>query len=117
MTDNEIIKALGYCLDAVDEGDTKTFDFLSEVISLINRQKAENEKMRLDTECLVAQIKEDYMQIVVLSRKLKTAKSKAIKEFAERLKELKIRPEFPWDDYYVNEGTIDNLVKEMTEVV
>ena len=45
MTDNEIIKALGYCLDAVDEGDTRTFDFLSAVIDLINRQRAEIKRL------------------------------------------------------------------------
>lgn len=43
------------------------------------------------------------------------AKSDAIKEFAERLKTHIIRPEFPWDDFYVNESDIDNLVKELTE--
>ena len=39
MTDNEIIRTLECCLDVVDEGDTKTFDFLNVVIDLINRQK------------------------------------------------------------------------------
>ena len=51
---------------------------------------------------------------------LKTAKSEAIKEFAERLKEKFIHKgkstkygEFTWDD--VTSYELDNLVKEMTE--
>jgi hypothetical protein len=42
-------------------------------------------------------------------------RNEVIKEFAERLKALKIKPEFPWDDFVVTEGAIDALVKEMTE--
>lgn len=45
------------------------------------------------------------------------AKADAIKEFAKRLKETKIKPEFPWDDFYdfyVTAIAIDTLVKEMT---
>jgi len=38
-----------------------------------------------------------------------------IKEFSDRLKESKVKPEFPWDDFFVTESTIDDLVKEMTE--
>jgi hypothetical protein len=30
------------------------------------------------------------------------------------LKEYKIKPEYPWDDFYVTENMIDNLVNEMT---
>lgn len=42
-------------------------------------------------------------------------KAEAVKEFAERLKKDKIKPEFPWDDFTVTEGMIDELVKEFTE--
>lgn len=38
-----------------------------------------------------------------------------IQAFAERLKAHKIRPEFPWDDFYVTEAFIDYLVKEMAK--
>ena len=40
---------------------------------------------------------------------------KAIKEYAERLLATKIKPEFPWDDFFVTETAINDLVKEMTE--
>ena len=45
----------------------------------------------------------------------KFARAEGIKDFAKRLKATKIKPEFPWEDFYVTESTIDNLVKEMTE--
>lgn len=49
------------------------------------------------------------------NKQLKHDMSKAVKKFAERLKEFRIKPEFPWDDFVVTENTIDNLVKEFTE--
>lgn len=39
--------------------------------------------------------------------------SDGIRAFAERLKNHRIKPEFPWDDFYVTEGYIDHLVNEM----
>ena len=69
---------------------------------MIDYQKAEIEK---------------YKGVIkILENDVANAKYEAIKEFAERLKELKIKPEYPWDDYYINENAIDNLVKQMTEV-
>ena len=50
----------------------------------------------------------------ITSMNIKIERQEAVKEFAERLKALKIKPEFPWDDFYVTETAIDNLVKEMT---
>ena len=38
-----------------------------------------------------------------------------IKGLAEKLKEQKIKPEFPWDDFYVTETIIDNTIREMIE--
>jgi hypothetical protein len=40
-------------------------------------------------------------------------KHAAIKEFAERLKEKQIKPVFPWNDFFVTEGIIDEVLKEM----
>lgn len=51
----------------------------------------------------------------ITSLNIRIERQEAIKEFTERLKDLKIKPEFPWDDFYVTETAIDNLVKEMTE--
>lgn len=120
------------------------------VLSLINRQKAEIERLTSEITARdnsnyynVAQlriarekIKKLKQENIILSQDADTAfqdglneaqdlyaeqvkvevKSEAIKEFAVKLKELKIKPEYPWDDYYINENAIDNLVKQMTEV-
>ena len=158
MTDNEIIEALECCrgdysTDCDNCPNKKTcdeIDVVSSAIDLINRQKAEIE--RLEKEKQDIKDKYDCQQTVyydlsnIIREKCKELnkypiktvvnnnceihsktskdydnlmadiKSEAIKEFAERLKKLKIKPEFPWDDYCVSEGNIDNLVKEMTEV-
>lgn len=121
MTDNEIIKAFEVCY--IDRyGDCSDCPFcnedmectsvadnnlLNEVFELINRQKAENERLQTRVGELIRQYNNDIGKV----------KSEVIKEFAERLKgyakELKIG-----DNIYlqvVGAGRIDNLVKEMTE--
>jgi regulator of RNase E activity RraB len=42
-------------------------------------------------------------------------KAEVINEFVERLLSLKIKPEFPWDDFYVTESAINSVKKEMME--
>ena len=101
MTDNEIIRVL------IDYGTQCKQEGISEAIDLINRQKAENDSLKVDlAKCSIR-----------LDNLYKTAdeiKSEAIKEFAERLKE-KVSRGF-WDELaYVDVDDIDNLVKEMTE--
>lgn len=114
MTDNEIIKALECCgfeygnLCSVCPKYEKDNDFCQEelhnyALDIINRQKAEIE--RLKGSVIVNNIME--------SQKIKReAKFEAIKEFAERLKEI---VKFTDDTYecWEIEGYIDNLVKEM----
>ncbi len=111
MTDNEIIKALECC--CVSECDECPYDeqtacveIMKEgALALINRQKAEVERLNIRNKVLTA-ITKNY------DWKFAKAKSEAIKEFAERLK----------DNYNVIFGRkavsiaeIDNLLKEMTE--
>lgn len=84
----------------------------------ITRQQTEIERLKenrdelweihcRDTErCL-----ERMDEIEALKEQLKTAKCKAITEFAERLKE-KAMQKFDWNEY-VEVEDIDNLVKEM----
>lgn len=121
MTDNDrviifvpnegnYIEILGHRIDGFDsfESFCEHLKKFAEMEDTINRQKAEIDQLH---NLVIAKHKEinrldDYMQY---------AKAEAIKEFAERLKALKIKPEFPWDDFYVTETTIDNLVKEMAE--
>lgn len=97
MTDNEIIKALEYSpLD--DIGGCRKID----VLDLINRQKAEIERL-----------KEAYA-VYEETTGLKWARAEAIKEFAKRLKK-KASGGFWYEHTYVDVEDIDNLVKEMTE--
>ena len=85
MTDNEIIKALS---------------------DRINRQKAEIERLGNQNTLLLKKKCKD------INTAIKIIKSEAIKDFAERLKkEVLIDSGFE----VLQVGTIDTLVKEMTE--
>lgn len=102
LSDEDIIKALECCIK--NDCDNCPFDSLLNYsdclkgfLDLINRQKAEIE--RLKQKPLYDFYKE---------------KSEAIKEFAERLKE-KATSTFYEEHKYVDTEDIDNLVKEMTE--
>lgn len=112
MTDEQIIKALDCCHSELGnmcsicplfdpDNDYCEDELHKNALNLINRQKAENEW---------------------LLQKLQQAKSEAIKEFAENLKEeMRLDDDCNYDcaqchydckDYI---SFIDNLVKEMTE--
>ena len=107
MTDNEIIKAVGCCI-----GNTKcdecpmfrTQNCMNKVfgyaLDLINRQKAENERLRtMNSELNIG---------------IKKLKEFAIKEFVKLLKDRVVKKYAYTDVRIFNE--IDNIVKEMTEV-
>ena len=120
MTEYEIIRCLRHCragdcenCKALNVCDA-TFSFHKEALGLINRQKAEVERLE--------KVLNGRDQLInALNKCYKQAKSEAIKEFAERLKKS--------DELYnciraignVNKvdciiDAFDNLVKEMTEV-
>ena len=130
MTDNEIIKALEYCNTDVRENTCPKCAFykkhrcstlmLNAVSDLINRQKAEIE--RLTAKILVKDNINDYntAQLRIAREELRTAKSEATKDFAKRLKEIIYTHMDRVDvDGVVLltrvDNSIDNLVKEMTE--
>ena len=119
MTDNEIIKALEVCSYATSNKDCEKCPYypdeecvkkqFTDILGLINRQKEAIERLSIESETLVTQLKVAYEQI----HKLNMAKSKAIKEFAERLKE-----NYCFTDRWgkiIPISTVDNLVKEMTK--
>lgn len=137
MTDNEIIKALeccacGYCYrdgcplandDGYDDDISKCTSKLSEnALDLVNRQRAEIERLHSEvkekTETIVF-LKDQAVGWSIdfcnLKAKLDTAKSEAIKEFAERLRDVAYIPKPYGMAEVVDMYTIDNLVKEMTE--
>lgn len=111
--DEDIIKALECCVNGTSEACLKCAFGLTPpypvcktmvekyALDLINRQRAEIEKWQLAYDCADSALRE-----------LSVTRSEAIKEFAERVKK-----ECLVDRGYeiLQEGTIDHLVKEMTE--
>ena len=126
MTDNEIIKAYACCningfggceeCPCKIEGDCivpSGFDLEREVFNLLNRQKAEIERLRgLVEECVdsnEAWVRDNGE----LRNELKTAKAEAIKEFAERLKYRTCCIPQHHFTYGEVEYHVDYLVKEL----
>lgn len=108
MTDNEIIKALEECIELRFDDETEyvtvRLDILTNALDPIKRQQAEIERLKL--------------QLAVKDKKIESLygiagaiRKQSIEKFAERLKK-----EAFIDSGYelLYEGTIDNLVKEMT---
>ena len=121
MTDNETVKAFecctgkdGRCEDCPYEEcftDDKNF-LLEDALDLINRQKAEIETWKKNCDDLYEEMSERQKTEVEIAKRM--GKSKAVKEFAERLKrKFCTIPEhhFSWIGV---EWAIDDLVKEMT---
>lgn len=136
MTDNEIIKALECCGNIVDStckecAYHETYNascvvrLMRNALDLINRQKAEIEKYKSGMIANAEVVK-------TLINELKTAKSEAIKEFAEELEYFVLNEDIEvaepkCKDYesYINganqfrhqiKNGINSLVKERTEV-
>ena len=138
MTDEAIIKALEccndedvgccsecplvYCNDDLEKCEKRIQQL---AIDLINRQKAEIERLKAeieetneaDREAEVQALSESKENAKFFCEAINHAKSEAIKEFAEGLK--KIASEIVIGGKYkyrvVTTEGIDNLVKEMTE--
>jgi FtsZ-binding cell division protein ZapB len=82
-------------------------------IDTINRQKVEIECLKDEKNQLECDIVNERMNLEQLQAGFEIGIEEAIKYFAERLKAQRIKPEFPWDDFVVTEGTIDEVLKEM----
>ncbi len=117
MTDNDIIKALGCCAVAYDcidcpfDCDCGNMSNLSTaVLDLINRQKAEIERLKETKDRLLYNLK-----AVCEEKDEDNVRAEAIKEFEKRLKEKKHLEEYSVLDsvesVYVED--VDNLVREM----
>ena len=115
MTVNEIIKALECCYvedscpncnECPIKNACDYYGVIDEVFSLINRQKVEIERLQMDNkqlqsdvinanqnwdhikglwECEKEKVDSAKQKVICACKMLKTAKSEAIKEFAERL--------------------------------
>lgn len=128
MTDNEIIKALECCVNVKDvkcnecpliHSEKFCFKVLHETtLDLIDRQKAEIERLEKEIESLNKQYPcvvkmSDYCLVYTRSlddydKLIDEIKSEAIKEFAERLKPT-------GKQKYISYARVERLVKEMTE--
>ena len=107
-----------FLYDICENGATIVED---KTLNLINRQKAEIERLKKEAEdkerayndefCLR---KEWQTKCQELLEEKQITTSEAIKEFAERLKE-KLQWDVEFDNKLVFESDIDNLIKEMTE--
>ena len=127
LKDEEIIKALEHCSSS-DLGECRNCPFYEQcendeqlvkyALDLINRQKAEIERLKQNLEEAHIDIKEHFTTFQIeQAEELKKVKSEAMKEFAEKLKKI--------SRIYLNRKgmlthavsleEIDNLVKEMTE--
>ena len=76
---------------------------------LINRQKAEVERLEEDKE----QLKADIEMFTDIGKMYSELKAEAIKEFAERLKKEKFTEQFCGQKYDLIHSWIDTLKKEM----
>ena len=116
LTDNEIIKALECCTGdfegcascpLYDHCCDRGYKLIYYALDLINRQKAEIERLK--------GLKKHHQELInELNKGIAEAKAEAIKEFAERLKKNKLHVEDEGQIFkMVHCYDIDNLVKEM----
>ena len=123
LTDAEIVKALECCITndcakckAYDETNGEIVDCLHAIcrnaLALINRQKAEIERLKEHEHIIEKMLSEAWERIAELDRLNETAKSEAIKEFWEKVKQ-----EFQGVKHILPTAYLigDKIVKEMTE--
>lgn len=136
FTDEQIINIFKHCdkSDCIDDcrdcaahqdGECAIPDLGAQVVQVINRKNAKIKNLKakiaehkamleaIDNEIFPLPFETDF------DKSIRTAKSEAIKEFVERVKETSIGLEIGDDKKFkmtvVSTVAIDNLVKEMTE--
>ena len=112
MTENEIVKAMICCTnfpvcdrDNCPYGESTNCATMlgKDVVELINRQKAEIERLRANLNIDLDNFASEYDSKI---------KAEAIEEFADRFK-VKFAKERYRDNYVIDDEMLDNLVKEM----
>lgn len=63
---------------------------------------------------LERKLREEGETILALNHQLLTVNKNVAKEFADKLKSRQIKPEFPWDSFYVTTEDIDEVLEELT---
>lgn len=73
-----------------------------DALALIRELTEENERLTalLDARC---------------DRCIERERADTVRKMQERLKEKRIKPEFPWDDFFITETDIDQIAKELLE--
>lgn len=131
FTDDEVVKALECCSkDSMlncrncpyeESCNMGRSDMQKDALDLINRQKAEIERLIEEREKLLKECKKcgskTQKVIIKLKKQMRQTKSEAIKEFAERWKkywkaQMDVSTNQHQDEIVLRD--IDNLVKEMT---
>lgn len=126
FTDDEIIKALECCNEcnckqcpcfAEDVNGCKEIP-TDQILALINRQKAEIERLKKIGDDKTSEVLRHDASIRELHKQLETAKSEAIKEFANCL----LKKVFPYDGldidkrkYAINAGAVEKAIKDLVE--
>lgn len=115
MTDERIIKALEHnaskCKFYEDEHDGGLFE---STLDLINRQKAEIERLEEESADKERAYTVEYCLRKELKTKLKTAKSEVIKRLAEKIKQRERIMKYDlFPEYAVSVKDIDDIVKEI----
>ena len=116
-TDEEILKALecfnlDMCLgeDCPYWGEPCGLLIQKDIYDFVYRLKAEVERLTLSERDAYKQLEKGNARMNAI---IEAEKTEAIKEFTEELKKHKIKPEFPWDDYYIYESVIDDVAQKM----
>ena len=115
MTDNKIIELLEGMIKKYHSG------FAAEILALINRQKAEIERLKECPKC-VYEYRGELTEYCVQGpcsnfKPVDKIKSEAYKEFAERLKRSTVTTVIGNEIYAVaTSKCVDNLVKELEGV-
>ena len=109
MTGKEIIKALE-CMKGISENDISTIT-VKNAIALINRQQAEIERLKEELEIR----NQKRASIFEISNAYERGRTKAIKEFAEK---VKAKCDYMNDYYGLDYGwAIDRIYEEVDELV
>ena len=121
MTDNEIIKAFECCNnDGCENCPNRPtcceIDVADEILNIINRQKAENERLQKEAERWKSAMMGECMLSACPNKE--QLKSEAYREFAVRFKHMAMAVRKSISDnctYIVDDEFIDRILKELTE--
>lgn len=116
MTDEQIVKALDAPYNrkwVIAEDGKGDFIRVGDVIDIINRQKAEIEKLNEEVDKWKSALKEGCAMSRCINKGF--LKAEAIKEFAERLKQRQFKSDGIYETEMLWSYQIDEALEEMTE--